>query len=271
MDFVLAWYNTLEFKGERRSQMSGHSKWSQIKRKKGAADIKKGAVFTRLGREITLAAREGGGDPGANFALRLAMERARGQNMPKENIERAIKRGTGELNEGGQLEDVMYEGYGPGGTALLVQVLTDNRNRAAAEVRHVFTRGGGNLAAANAVAWMFEKRGVIALENVKNGDDFALELIDAGAEDYKLDGNVLDLYCAPEHLRTLKDAIEKRRMPIVSAELAWIAKTPAPVSDEQAVSTMKLMESLEDHDDVQKVYSNLDITDAVMQKFENAK
>ncbi len=252
--------------------MSGHSKWAQIKRKKGAADVKKGQMFTRLGREITIAARQGGGDPAANFALRLAIEKARAQNMPKENIERAIKRGTGELNEGGgQLEEVMYEGYGPGGTALLVQVLTDNRNRAAAEVRHLFTRGGGNLAATNAVAWMFDKKGVITLENVKNPEDLALELIDAGAEDYKLDGNVLDLYCAPEHLRTLKEAIEKKKIPITSAELAWIAKTPATVSDEQAISTMKLMESLEEHDDVQKVYSNLDITDEVMKKFETAK
>lgn len=251
--------------------MSGHSKWAQIKRKKGAADVKKGAMFTRLGREISIAAREGGGDPGANFTLRLAIEKARAQNMPKENIERAIKRGTGELNEGGQLEDVMYEGYGPGGSALLVQVLTDNRNRAAAEVRHLFTRGGGNLAAANAVAWMFDKRGVITLENAKNPEDLALELIDAGAEDYKLDGNVLDLYCAPENLRTLKDAIEKRKVPIAAAEVAWIAKSPATVNDEQAVSTMKLMESLEEHDDVQKVYSNLDISDAIMQKFENVK
>ena len=251
--------------------MSGHSKWAQIKRKKGAADVKKGAMFTRLGREISIAAREGGGDPGSNFTLRLAIEKARGQNMPKENIERAIKRGTGELNEGGQLEDVMYEGYGPGGTALLVQVLTDNRNRAAAEVRHLFTRGGGNLAASNAVAWMFDKKGVITVENVKDPEDLALELIDAGAEDYKLDGNVLDLYCAPDHLRTLKDAIEKKKINITSAELAWISKNPASVSVEQAVSTMKLMESLEEHDDVQKVHSNLDINDEVMAKFEEAK
>ena len=251
--------------------MSGHSKWAQIKRKKGVADVKRGAAFTRLGREISIAAREGGGDPAANFTLRLAIEKARGQNMPKENIERAIKRGTGELAEGGQLEEMMYEGYGPGGSAVLVQILTDNRNRAAAEVRHMFTRGGGNLAAANAVAWMFDKKGVITLENAKSPEDLALELIDAGAEDYKLDGNVLDLYCAPENLRVLKEAIEKRKAPITSAELAWIAKSPASVTDEQAVSTMKLMESLEEHDDVQKVYSNLDISDEVMRKFETAK
>ena len=251
--------------------MSGHSKWAQIKRKKGVADVKRGAAFTRLGREISIAAREGGGDPAANFTLRLAIEKARGQNMPKENIERAVKRGTGELAEGGQLEEMMYEGYGPGGTAVLVQILTDNRNRAAAEVRHMFTRGGGNLAAANAVAWMFDKKGVITLENAKSPEDLALELIDAGAEDYKLDGNVLDLYCAPENLRALKEAIEKRKAPITSAELAWIAKSPASVTDEQAVSTMKLMESLEEHDDVQKVYSNLDISDEVMRKYETAK
>jgi YebC/PmpR family DNA-binding regulatory protein len=251
--------------------MSGHSKWSQIKRKKGVADVKRGAVFTRLGREISLAAREGGGDQTANFTLRLAVEKARGQNMPKENIERAIKRGTGELNEGGQLEDAIYEGYGPGGTALLVQVLTDNRNRTASEVRHMFTRGGGNLAASNAVAWMFEKKGIIAIENVKNADDLALELIDAGADDVKVDGSLVEAYCAPEQLRAFRDSLEKKKIPITSAELAWISKNPAEVTDEQAVSTLKLMESLEEHDDVQKVYTNVEISDAVMHKFENAK
>ena len=251
--------------------MSGHSKWAQIKRKKGVADVKKGAMFTRLGREISIAAREGGGDPNSNFTLRLAVDKARANNMPKENIERAIKRGTGELGEGGQLEEVMYEGYGPGGSALLVQVLTDNRNRAASDVRHLFTRGGGNLAAANAVAWMFEKKGVITIENAKNVDDLELELIDAGAEDFKLDGNVLEVTCVPEQLKAVRDALEKRKIPITSAELAWIAKTPAQVTDDQAVQTMRLMESLEEHDDVQKVYSNLDITDDVMAKFEGAR
>ncbi len=251
--------------------MSGHSKWAQIKRKKGVADVKKGAMFTRLGREIAIAAREGGGDPNANFALRLAVDKARANNMPKDNIERAIKRGTGELSEGGQLEEVMYEGYGPGGSALLVQVLTDNRNRAASDVRHLFTRGGGNLAAANAVAWMFEKKGVVTIENVKNADELELELIDAGADDFKVDGNVLEAYSAPEKLKALRDALEKRKIAIASAELAWIAKAPAQVTDDQAVQTMRLMESLEEHDDVQKVYSNLDITDAVMAKFEGNK
>jgi len=251
--------------------MSGHSKWAQIKRKKGVADVKRGQMFTRLGREIMLAAREGGGDPNSNFALRLAIEKARGQNMPKENIERAIKRGTGELSEGGQLEEMTYEGYGAGGTAVLVQVLTDNRNRTASEIRHLFTRGGGNLAAANAVAWMFEKKGVVTIENAKKPDDLALELIDAGAEDYKVDGKFLELYCAPENLKSLRDAVEKRKSAFTAAELAWIAKNPAQVTDEQAVSTLKLMESLEEHDDVQKVFTNLDISDAVMAKFETAK
>ncbi len=251
--------------------MSGHSKWAQIKRKKGVADVKKGAVFTRLGREIAIAAREGGGDPDGNFALRLAVDKARTSNMPKDNIERAIKRGTGELAEGGQLEEMMYEGYGPGGAALLVQTLTDNRNRAASDIRHLFTRGGGNLAAANAVAWMFEKRGVITIENAKNAEDLELQLIDAGADDLKVDGNLVEAYCAPENLRAFRDELQKRKIGFASAELAWIAKTPAQVSDDQAVSTLKLMESLEEHDDVQKVYSNLDITDAVMTKFEGVK
>jgi YebC/PmpR family DNA-binding regulatory protein len=166
---------------------------------------------------------------------------------------------------------MMYEGYGPGGAALLVQVLTDNKNRAASEVRHLFTRGGGNLASANAVAWLFEKKGVIAVEGVKNPDDLELELIDAGADDFKTDGNTVEAYCAPEQLKALRDALAKKKVAIASAELAWIAKTPATVNDDQAVQTMKLMETLEEHDDVQKVYSNLDITDAVMAKFESAK
>jgi len=251
--------------------MSGHSKWSQIKRKKGVADVKKGAIFTRLGREITLAAREGGGDPDSNFGLRLAVDKARASNMPKDNIERSIKRGTGELNEGGQLEDIMYEGYGPGGSALLVQILTDNRNRVASELRHLFTRGGGNLAAANAVAWMFEKKGVISIENVKNAEELELELIDAGVDDLKVDGSNVEAYSAPDQLKEVREALQKKKIPIAAAELAWIAKTPAAVSDEQAVSTMKLMEALEEYDDVQKVFSNLDITDAVMNKFEGNK
>ena len=251
--------------------MSGHSKWSQIKRKKGVADVKKGAMFTRLGREISIAAREGGGDPDSNFALRLAVDKARASNMPKDNIERAIKRGTGELNEGGQLDDIMYEGYGPGGAAMLVQILTDNRNRAASDIRHLFTRGGGNLAAANAVAWMFEKKGVVTIENVKNAEELELELIDAGADDLKVDGSTVEAYSAPEQLKALREALQKKKIAIAAAELAWVAKTPAQVSDEQAVSTMKLMESLEEYDDVQKVYSNLDITDAVINKFENPK
>ena len=250
--------------------MSGHSKWAQIKRKKGVADVKRGAVFTRLGREISLAAREGGGDPGANFTLRLAIDKARSQNMPKENIERAVKRGTGELSEGGQLEDAIYEGYGPGGTALLVQVLTDNRNRTASEVRHMFTRGGGNLAASNAVAWMFEKRGVVTIENAKNPDDLALELIDAGADDVKTDGGLVEAYCPPEQLRIFRDTLEKKKMPITSIELAWISKNPAEVTTEQAAATLKLMETLEEHDDVQKVFTNVDISDEVMAHFENA-
>jgi YebC/PmpR family DNA-binding regulatory protein len=252
--------------------MSGHSKWAQIKRKKGVADVKKGAAFTRLGREIAIAAREGGGDPESNFALRLAVDKARANNMPKDNIERAIKRGTGELKEGGALEEVMYEGYGPGGTALLVQVLTDNRNRAASEVRHIFTRSGGNLASANAVAWMFEKKGVVTLEaNKQDPDELALKVIDAGAEDVKVDGNLIEAYTAPDQLKWLREALEKRHIAFTSAELAWIAKTPAGVSDDAAIQTMKLMEAIEELDDVQKVYTNLDISDAVMAKYESVK
>ncbi|MBI3537297.1 MAG: YebC/PmpR family DNA-binding transcriptional regulator [Chloroflexi bacterium] len=253
--------------------MSGHSKWSQIKRKKGVADVKKGAMFTRLGREIAIAARAGGGDPNSNFALRLAVDKARGSNMPKENVERAIKRGTGELSEGGQLEEVMYDGYGPGGIALLVQVLTDNRNRAASDVRHIFTRGGGNLGSSNSVAWMFEKKGVVAIEAASNraAEDLALTVIDAGADDVKVDGNLVEAYTTPERLKALRDELEKRKLAIASAELAWIAKNFTDVSVDHAVSTMKLVDELEEHDDVQKVFSNLDINDAMMAKYETLK
>ncbi len=252
--------------------MSGHSKWAQIKRKKGVADVKKGAIFTRLGREISLAARQGGGDPNSNFGLRLAVDKARASNMPKENIERAIKRGTGELSDGGALEDIMYEGYGAGGTALLVQVLTDNRNRAASELRHIFTRSGGNLASAGAVAWMFEKKGVIALEAGKQDpDELALELIDAGAEDVRVDGKFIEAYSAPDQLKGFREALDKKKIAFTSAEMAWIAKTPAQVASDAAVSTLKLMEAVEELDDVQKVYTNLDITDEVMARYESIK
>ncbi len=251
--------------------MSGHSKWSTIKRKKGAADAKRGQLFTRIARDITIAAREGGGDPDANFALRLAVDKARGANMPKDNIERAIQRGLGGGSDGGQLDDISYEVYGPGGAALIVQVLTDNRNRAASEVRRVITRAGANLASAGAVAWMFEKRGIFTIPlQDKAAQDLELELIDAGVDDLSADGEHIEAYVAPERLRPVREEIQKRHIPIENAELSLIAKSNADVSSADAVKTLQLVEQLEELDDVQKVITNLNITDEVMAEFEKA-
>jgi YebC/PmpR family DNA-binding regulatory protein len=252
--------------------MSGHSKWAQIKRKKGVNDSKRGQIFTRLGRDITIATREGGsGDPDANFQLRLAVDKARGANMPKDNIERAIQRGMGHSGEGGQLEDISYEAYGPGGTALIVQVLTDNRNRAASEVRRVITRAGANLASAGSVAWMFDKRGIFTIPvKGKSAEDVELELIDAGVDDIQADKEMVEAYVAPEHLRSVRDELQKRQIPIESAEITLVAKNPADISPEEAVRTMQLVEQLEELDDVQKVITNMNLTDEVMAEFEKA-
>ena len=250
--------------------MSGHSKWAQIKRKKGVTDTKRGQLFTRLGRDITIAVREGGsGDPESNFQLRLAIEKARASNMPKENIERAIRRGTGEGLEGGQLEDITYEGYAPGGAALMVQVLTDNRNRAASEVRRVFTRGGGTLGAAGAVGWMFEKKGIVTIEtDGRNAEEIELELIDLGADDIQVDGKTIEAYVTPHDLGHMRGGLEKRKIPVENAEITLIPKNPAAVDTEHAVQTMKLIEQLEELDDVQKVTSNLDINEELLNRRE---
>ncbi len=249
--------------------MSGHSKWSTIKRKKGAADAKRGQIFTRLARDITIAVREGGGDPEANFALRLAWDKARGANMPKENIERAIQRGLGNTGEGGQLDDISYEAYGPGGTAIIVQVLTDNRNRAAAEVRRIITRAGATFASTGSVAWMFEKRGIFTIPvQGKSAEDLELELIDAGVDDIKAEDEHVEAYVAPEHLRPVREELQKRHIPIEDAQVSLIAKNHAAVSPEDAAKTMQLIEDLEELDDVQKVITNLDITEEAMAEFE---
>ncbi|MBI4672713.1 MAG: YebC/PmpR family DNA-binding transcriptional regulator [Chloroflexi bacterium] len=252
--------------------MSGHSKWAQIKRKKGATDTKRGQLFTRLARDITIAVREGGsGDPDANFSLRLAWDKARAANMPKENIERAIQRGLGSTGEGGHLEDISYEVYGPGGSALIVQVLTDNRNRAASDVRRVITRAGANLASAGSVAWMFEKRGVFTIPvKGKSAEDIELELIDAGVDDVETADEHIEAYVTPEHLRPVREELQKRHIPLENAEVSLIAKNPAEVSAADAVKTMQLIEQLEELDDVQKVITNLDITDEAMAEFEKA-
>ncbi len=246
--------------------MSGHSKWAQIKRQKGAADAKRGQLFTKLGREITVAVRQGGPDPDGNPRLCLAIQRARDANMPMDTIERAIKRGTG-AGEGASLDEVMYEGYGPGGAAILVEVLTDNRNRSVAEVRSVFTRGGGNLGESGCVAWLFDPRGVITIE-VDGGDpdEIALKAIDAGAEDVRVEDSTLEVYTAPADLDQVRQALERADVKIASAELAMVPKTTVTVDPKDAVAVLKLMERLEDLDDVQRVYTNLEIDDEVLRQ-----
>jgi YebC/PmpR family DNA-binding regulatory protein len=244
--------------------MSGHSKWSTIKRKKGAEDAKRGKIFTRLAREITVAAREGGGDPDSNAALRLAVEKGRGANMPKDNIERAIKRGTGEL-EGGQLEEITYEGYGPHGVALLVKCLTDNRNRTLSEVRRVFNRSGGNLAEAGAVAWMFDTKGYIAVSlDDMDPDDIFMMAVDVGAEDVEISDEFVEVYTEPSDLHWVREGLAGRGLNIEEAELSQVPKTLMTLGEKETLQAMGMIEALEELDDVQQVYSNLDISEEIL-------
>ena len=251
--------------------MSGHSKWSTIKRKKGAADAKRGQLFTRLGRELMIAAKEGGPDPDANFRLRLVVDKARAANMPKENIERAIQRGAGVSKDGVVLEDIIYEGYGPGGTALMVEVMTDNRNRSVADVRRVFSRHGGNLGETGCVGWMFERKGTLTV-NAEGQDPeaIALDAIDAGAEDVKVDGDVVEVYTTVEDLQKVRDALLERKYTVDEVELGWVPKTLFQPDQKITVQNLRLIEALEELDDVQAVHSNLDITDAALAEFEAA-
>jgi len=238
--------------------MSGHSKWSQIKRQKGAADTKRGMRFTKLAREIIVAVRQGSADPESNARLRLAIARAREENMPLDNIERAIKKGSGEGGEGAALEEVTYEGYGPGGAAILVQALTDNRNRTVAEVRSAFTRHSGSLGEAGSVGWLFEGKGVITLHVPgATADDLALLAIDAGAEDVEVDDGTLEVRTPPERLEQVRVALAGQA-PIASAELAMVPKTSVPLDERTSMQTLRLLDHLEDLDDVQRVYCNAD-------------
>ncbi len=247
--------------------MSGHSKWAQIKRQKGANDQKKGQMFTKLGREITVAARQGGTDPEANFRLRLAIAKARESNMPMENIERAIKRAAG-AGEGAALEEISYEGYGPGGAALLVEVTTDNRNRAASEVRNAFTRGGGNLGESGCVAWLFDPKGVIVVEpGDADPDEIALFAIDAGAEDVKTEDGTVEIYTEPASLDQVRREVERRRLKVVSAETSMLPKTNVELEEKDAIQLMKLIERLEELDDVQKVYTNVEFSEDLLEKY----
>lgn len=250
--------------------MSGHSKWSTIKRKKAAQDAKRGHLFTRLARELTIAAREGGGDPDTNFRLRLAIDKAKAANMPKDNIERAIQRGAG----GGKdddLEEITYEGYAPFGVALLVQVLTDNRNRAVAEVRHVFNKQGGSLSEAGAVVWQFERKGYIAIEpDGLDPDEIFEHAVEAGADDVVFGDDMIEVYAELGDFQTVQETLNSCGIDFASAEISMIPKNTLQLSPDQALKVMRVIEALEDLDDVQQVYSNLDITDDLMEQYEAA-
>jgi YebC/PmpR family DNA-binding regulatory protein len=245
--------------------MSGHSKWSTIKHKKGAADAKRGRIFTRLIKEITVAARMGGGDPDANPRLRTAIASAKSENMPKDNIERAIKKGTGEL-EGVNYEEVTYEAYGPGGVAVLVECLTDNKNRAVAELKHIMDRHGGSLGEPGCVAWMFKKKGLIVLDRENVEEERLLDLaLEAGAEDVKEEETTFEVITEPSDFEPVRAAIEEAGLPYGMAEVSMIPQNTVELEGKQAQQMLNLMEALEDAEDVNRVYANFDIPDDVME------
>ncbi|MFC1914324.1 YebC/PmpR family DNA-binding transcriptional regulator [Chloroflexota bacterium] len=248
--------------------MSGHSKWHSIKHQKGVTDARRGQLFTKLTREIIIAAREGGSNPDANFRLRLAVQKARDSNMPLENIERAIKRGSGEL-EGASLAEVILEGYGPNGMAILIKGLTDNRNRTLQDIRSAFSRHSGNLGESGCVSWIFESKGVINIkaENLE-ADDVALAAIDAGAEDVKVEGDYIEVYTRPEELETIRTALERNDVSIESSELQMVPKTVIQLDEKAAYQALKLLDKLEEIDDVQSVYSNADFPEAVLESYQ---
>jgi YebC/PmpR family DNA-binding regulatory protein len=250
--------------------MSGHNKWSKIKHQKGASDAKRGNLYTKLTREIIIATREGGSDPDGNFRLRLAIQKARDSNMPMDNIDRAIKKGSGE-GEGGTLSEMILEGYGPGGIAILVNGLSDNRNRTIQEVRSTFTRHGGNLAESGSVAWLFDTKGIISIDAANvDSDELALQAIDAGAEDVKVEPDVVEVYTKPEDLMKIRQALEKSGVKIASGELQKIPKTQVQMDEKAGLQALKLLDKLESIDDVQNVYSNADIPDTVMASYDAA-
>lgn len=239
--------------------MAGHSKWKQIKHKKAVTDARRGASWTKVIREITVAAKAGGGDPGGNPRLRTAIEAAKAVNMPADNIDRAVKKGTGEL-EGAVYEEVVYEGYGPGGAAVIIEASTDNATRTVADVRHAFSRNTGNMGATNSVAWMFDRKGQILLDATKYPEDSTLEAaLDAGADDFQKDGDLYIISTTPPTFHAVQDALRARKFEIESAELAMVPRTTVKIEGKQAEQMIKLMEALEELDDVSKVFSNFDI------------
>jgi len=247
--------------------MSGHSKWSSIKHKKGAADAKRGQLFTKLTRALIVAAKDGGPDPAANLALQNAIEKARAASMPKDNIERAIARGSGTGADAAAYEHISYEGYGPGGVAVYVDVLTDNRNRTAGEVRHIFARHDGNLAESGAVAWLFERKGVVLVDaGSTDEDELTLAAADAGAEDVAEEGSSFEVTCAPEDLHAVREGLEAAGIAVTEAEVTMLPKTTVAVEDETvARKVLRLIDGLEENDDVQDVYANFDIPERVLE------
>ncbi len=249
--------------------MSGHSKWSTIKHKKGKEDAKRGKLFTKIQKEIMVSARMGGGDMDANPRLRTAVIAARGANMPNDNIQRAIKRGTGEL-PGVTYEQAEYEGYGPGGIAVLIECLSDNKNRTVAELRNLFSKHGGNMGEAGCVSWMFEKKGIIHVEKSKSDEETLMEkALDAGAEDMSAEDDIYEVITLMENFENVKSAIEEASIPIQYAEITMVPQNTVKVEEDKALKVLKLMDVIEDHDDVQHVYSNFDIPDEVMDKLQD--
>jgi YebC/PmpR family DNA-binding regulatory protein len=246
--------------------MSGHNKWSTIKHRKGAQDAKRGKLFSRLIKEITIAARMGGGDAERNPRLRTAMNTARAANMPKDNIERAVKRGTGEL-AGVSYEEVLYEGYGPGGVAVMCEVLTDNKNRTVAEVRHIFDKYSGNLGESGCVSWMFDKRGILTISGKGLNEDDVVELaLEAGADDVKREGDTFEIAVEPAQFEAVRSAVEKKAWNIELAEITMTPKTTVKLEGKKAEQVLKMMDALDDHEDMQKVFANFDISEEEMMK-----
>ncbi len=250
--------------------MAGHSKWSKVKHKKAAADPKRSRLFTKLTREIMVAAKQSGGDMETNVRLRLAVQKARDSNMPTDNVHRAIKRALGEGDAQTHMEDITYEGYAPGGAAVMVQALTENRNRTASEVRATFAKAGGNLGEAGSVAWIFEHKGVITIESKPSeAEQIALEAIDLGADDFSIDDSTLEVYSKPDTFETLRKKLEDKKFNITSAELSLVPKTTLKLNEKTADQTLRLLDRLEELEDVQRVFSNADFPDEVLERYQS--
>lgn len=246
--------------------MAGHSKWASIKHKKAIVDSRRGQAFTKLARAITVAARDGGGDPNMNATLALAVQKAKDASMPKDNIERAIARGTGEGGDAAAIETVLYEGYGPGGVALLVEALTDNRNRTGANIRHAFSKGGGSLGEPGSVAYLFDKKGVVLIDGEKYSEDDLLGAIEAGAEDVVVDGDIIEVISEPSSLTEVRTALEADEIEVKSYELQYRPTVKAPLDEDQTRSLMKLIDTLEADDDVNEVHANFDVDEEILER-----